>query len=133
MFIDNQLYMSDAQTFASVTGATPSTSYIDMTVAGNAGQPLWVIIRVETVFVTAGSNPTLTVALQCDSDSAFGSATTLWTEATIAEATLVDEYTIYKAPLPDGCERYLRVLYTPSAAYDSGKIDAFLTMNPDRL
>jgi hypothetical protein len=133
MFIDNQLMMSDAQNFATVAIATASTSYIDMTVAGKAGNPLWIIVKVETAFICAGSNPTLTVAIQSDSDSAFGTATSHYTYSTIAEATLVDEYVIAKVQVPDDCGRYLRVYYTPSAAFDAGKVDAFVTMNPDRL
>ncbi len=132
MILDDHLYMSDAQNLATKDAATASTDYIDTTVAGNAGQPLWLVCRVETAFACAGSNPTLDVALQSDSASTFETAVTHWSAATIAEATLVDEYTICKMPLPDGLGRYIRMLYTPSAAFNSGKIDAFLTMNPDR-
>ena len=73
------------------------------------------------------------MAFQTDDDVAFGSATTLWTSATLAQATVVAGYTIFEADLSnydDKLERYIRFTYTcGTAVATKGKIDAFIVLD----
>lgn len=134
MFVDNNLVMSDAQVITA-RAATPSTNVIDLGVTGrNIRNDCKVICRVAGEdFDSAGDAVTLTVAFQTDDDVAFGSATTLWTSATLAQATVVAGYTIFEADLSnydDKLERYIRFTYTcGTAAATKGKIDAFIVLD----
>ena len=134
MFVDNNLVMSDAQVITALA-ATPSTNVIDLGVTGrNIRNDCKVICRVTGEdFDSAGDAVTLTVAFQTDDDVAFGSATTLWTSATLAQATVVAGYTIFEADLSnydDKLERYIRFTYTCGTANATkGKIDAFVVLD----
>ena len=134
MFVDNNLVMSDAQVITA-RAATPSTNVIDLGVTGrNIRNDCKVICRVAGEdFDSAGDAVTLTVAFQTDDDVAFGSATTLWTSATLAQATVVAGYTIFGADLSnydDKLERYIRFTYTCGTAdATKGKIDAFIVLD----
>ena len=134
MFVDNNLVMSDAQVITA-RAATPSTNVIDLGVTGrNIRNDCKVICRVAGEdFDSAGDAVTLTVAFQTDDDVAFGSATTLWTSATLAQATVVAGYTIFEADLSnydDKLERYIRFTYTCGTAdATKGKIDAFIVLD----
>ena len=134
MFVDNNLVMSDAQVITA-RAATPSTNVIDLGVTGrNIRNDCKVICRVVGEdFDSVGDAVTLTVAFQTDDDVAFGSATTLWTSATLAQATVVAGYTIFEADLSnydDKLERYIRFTYTCGTANATkGKIDAFIVLD----
>ena len=134
MFVDNNLVMSDAQAITAQT-ATASTNAIDLGVTGrNIRNDCKVICRVAgEAFDSAADNTTLTVVLETDDDEEFGSATTLWTSATLAQATLVAGYTIFEADLSDyndKLERYLRFTYQCGTAdATKGKIDAFIVLD----
>ena len=134
MFVDNNLVMSDAQVITAQT-ATASTNVIDLGATGrNIRNDCKVICRVAgEAFDSLGDNVTLAVVLKTDDDVNFGSATTLWTSATLAQATLVAGYTIIEADLSDyknKLERYIRFTYTCGTANATkGKIDAFIVLD----
>ena len=134
MFVDNNLVMSDAQVITART-ATASTNIIDLGATGrNIRNDCKVICRVAgEAFDSAGDNVTLAVVLETDDDVAFGSATALWTSATLAQATLVAGYTIFEADLSDyddKLERYIRFKYQCGTANATkGKIDAFVVLD----
>ena len=134
MFVDNNLVMSDSQVITAQT-ATASTNVIDLGATGrNIRNDCKVICRVAgEAFDSAGDNVTLAVVLETDNDEAFGSATALWTSATLAQATLVAGYTIFEADLSDyddKLERYLRFKYQCGTAdATKGKIDAFIVLD----
>lgn len=128
MIIDNFLVMSDAQ---AVTVTAASTSHIDTLAAGDAISPgARLKVAVNTAFVTADS-ATLTVALQTDSDSAFGSATTLITTSALA-VTSIDAIgdNVIDLVIPPVVERYIRVYYTVgTGSFSAGKIDARIVLD----
>jgi hypothetical protein len=128
-------WFSNAQTIATESSGFNCTNVFDTGVTGgcNAYDNMWIVCQVETVFATAGGNPTMTFALVTSADAALGTPTTLHQETTVAEATLVDKYVVFKMRLPRISQRYVGLIYTPSAAFDSGKIDAYMTDNVDYL
>ena len=134
MFLDKDLVMSDAQVITAQS-ATPSSDVIDLNVTGrNIRNNAKLICRVAgEAFDSSADNVTLAVVFQTDDDVAFGSATTLWTSATLAQATLVAGYTIYEVDLSDfndKLERYIRFTYQCGTAdATKGKIDAFIVLD----
>jgi hypothetical protein len=131
MIIDNLLVMSDAQ---AVTVSAASSSHIDTLAAGDAISPgARLKVQINTAFTT-GDNATLTIALQCDSDSAFGSPKTLFATAALA-VTSIDA--IGDIPvdivIPKGCERYVRMYYTVGVGtFSAGKIDARIVLDTNK-
>lgn len=131
--IDKELELSDAQAVTAQT-ATASTNLIDLNETGRdiltAGK---LVCMVNTAFDSAADNTTLTVVLETDDDVEFGSATTLWTSATLAQATVVKGYKIFEAHLSSlegKLERYLRFTYTCGTAdATAGKIDAYIVLD----
>jgi hypothetical protein len=93
------------------------------------GMELEVYLMVDETVTAAGSS-TVTFALQCDDNSAFSSATTLYTTAAIAKATLVAGYKVFDGvKIPRGCERYVSILYTvASGPNDTGKFNAGIVL-----
>ena len=134
MFVDNNLVMSDAQVITAQT-ATASSNVIDLGATDrNIRNDCKLICRVAgEAFDSSGDNVTLAVVLETDDDVDFGSATALWTSATLAQATLVAGYTIFEADLSDyddKLERYIRFTYTCGIAdATKGKIDAFIVLD----
>ena len=95
---------------------------------------IYLVIAVQT---TAGSGGSATgqFTLASDAQAAIatdGSATVHFTSAAIPVATLVAGYQICAIELPRGnYERYIGILQTTgTAAFNAGKINAFLTNNP---
>jgi hypothetical protein len=125
--VDNSLLLSDAQNIQD-TGA--STSHVDSLAAGDAISPgARIKVSVNTAYARAAGASTLVVTLQCDSDSAFGSAKTLLTSASFATSELTAGAVLLDAVIPNGVERYIRAYYTFGAAHDSGKLDAHITLD----
>lgn len=109
------------------TGATPTTKDL-----GN-GEPLYLVIQIDTSVEASGGAANVTFALKSDSVATLDSSpTTHWTSAAIAKGTLVAGYTVCQIALPKGSyERYLGVTYTPDTNNTTaGKANAFLTSNP---
>ena len=130
MITDTELVMSDAQ---AVTVTAPSTSYIDQKAAGDPGKPCYLVIRVDTSFTATGSG-TLTIDLETDDNTAFSSATILWSSGAVGKASLVGSSVGYRKiiPIPIGAERYLRINYTVATGpMTAGNIDAFITKGPE--
>jgi len=128
MLKDKNTMFSDDQ---AVTTTAASTSYLDQLAAGNAVAPgIWLDVRVKTTFTGQGST-TLTIALECDDNTSFSSAKTLFTTAALDESVLVAGYHI-RVKVPIGAERYLRMTYTVgSGPMTAGKIDASMQMDVD--
>lgn len=99
---------------------------------------LYLVIQVDTA-VTSGGSATVQFALASDAQAAIatdGSATIHWQSAAIPKATLVAGYAVCKIEVPLGgapdYERYLGILQTTgTAALTAGKVNAFLTDNPN--
>jgi len=125
MITDKENTFSAAQALT----ATAGSDTIDTSGVGDWGigcDGLYIVVNVDTAFTSAGST-TMTIALQTDDNTAFSSATTLYTSASIAKATMVAGARLLHIPLPIGCERYIRLYYTVSVAdFTAGKINAYL-------
>lgn len=126
MIIDAQNTFSAAQ---AVTGDAASTNVIDTSGVGDIGigcDAMYIVVGVDTTFTSSGAS-TMTVALQTDDNASFSSATTLYTSASIAKASMVAGARLLHFPVPIGCERYIRLYYDVSTAdFTAGKLDAYL-------
>lgn len=120
MLFDAKLLMSSNQ---AITATAASTDVIDRGDSKDVGKAGDVPIAVQ---VTEAFNnlTSLAIAIQTDSDSAFGSAVTLAT-VTVALADLKAGYQLPIITLPKGCKRYLRLNYTVTGtAPTTGKVTA---------
>lgn len=119
------MIFSIEQTFSAgqtVTTTGPSTNVIDLGATGTVvkgpvalvrdigkGEPIAIWIQLDAD--AGGTSPTLDVALQVDSDPAFGSPKTVATAPQIAGGSAGDRVAIHY--IPEGTnERYLRLNYT---------------------
>ena len=122
------------------SGAIASTNVVDLAGAGDEilkydAEAKKMRLHILILEAFAGTGTAVTFAFQTDSDVAFGSAATLWTTGAVAKATLVAGYRVTGQgglPLPDGCERYLRMLYTTDDTFETtGILDAYLSNDAD--
>jgi hypothetical protein len=134
MILDKQNLFSWNQTLNTNTATVASENVIDLAGAevdkagnhpadvGRGNRIRLFGLITETVADTSVTG--LTVTLQTDADEAFGSAATLWTFT----APALTAGTVLNLPeVPTGCERYLRLLYTPVGADidgGTGKVSA---------
>jgi hypothetical protein len=123
MYIDKQLTFSSLQ--GSITTSAASENYVDLGVGGDAyDKELYIVARVGTAFANATS---MSIDIQTDDNTSFSSPDTIGTSGAIAEADLTTNTIVYKARLPKGLQRYLRVFYTVDGTHNAGTIDCFLT------
>ena len=100
------------------------------------GQPVYLVISVDTAVDSAGDGVTVTFTLASDAQAAIatdGSATQHLTTGAIDQADLgAGAQFIYTLPMEGPAyERYLGILQTSgSEAATAGAISAFLTMDP---
>ena len=130
MIMDVYLLMSDSQNLTAVASATASTSYIDTVAAGDDYAGAWYVMNVETALTSATTSNTLTFALQSDSTTAFSTATTHISSGALGSATMVAGYT-FKARIPTGLKRYIRVLMTPVSTVSTGIVSNFIVKDAD--
>jgi len=121
MIIDKELELSSEQ---AITASAASTNYLNQGAARDMGLigRLWALFTVTETFVSAGAS-TLVTKLQCDSDSAFGSAKSPIMTDAIPKATLVAGYQ-FSLPLPVGLdEQNVRAYYEVAVAnFTAGKM-----------
>ena len=127
MFIDSQLLFSDAQAL-SATGA--STNLIDLGVQSYLfdGEPMAVVIQVDTGADYTTTDETYAFALQCDDNSSFSSAATVVTQTISAASSNLAAGAIKVLPIPVGynVERYIRMNYTLGGTTPSITLTCFL-------
>lgn len=106
---DLQTKLSSAQ---ALTATADSTNYYDTTTDYDMsrGEPLAMVITVDTAADTTSGNETYTFALETDDNSSFSSATTLVSK-TIAGADLTAG-SQHILSFQTGAERYLQAAYT---------------------
>lgn len=110
MYIDYETKLSSEQ---AVTSSAASTNYIDLGVARDIGnsEEMFLMVHV-TEAATASGSATVNFSLECDDNSSFSSAKTVYDSGAVAKATLVLNYQFF-IPIPPGCdERYVRLYYT---------------------
>lgn len=132
MILDNQTLLSNRQPITATAG---STDQIDLSPRGagivrdiGAGSNVPMFIQVVETFNNLTS---LTVSLQVDEDSAFGSPKTVATTTAIPLASLVAGYKFLLDYVPRGAdERYMRLLYTiAGTAPTLGRITAGVSLS----
>lgn len=108
--IDKLNMFSEAQ---AITTTAASTNIIDLGVDRDigSGEPIELVIDVNTTFTAAGA-ATLTIDVETDNDSAFGSATVLASTGALALAALTEGSQLLKIRVPMTTERYLRLNHT---------------------
>jgi hypothetical protein len=133
MILDAQLMLSDAQ---AVTAAAGSTNTIDLSTVRDigSGEPLYLVVSVQTALTDGGSNTGTTVALQGDSTTTFTPDGTFtigsFPQAAAAGTTIIHKLNPGSAPLQF---QYIRLLYTPTGAnLTGGAFDAFITKDISR-
>ena len=129
MFVDYENQFSDAQ---AVTASAASTNVVDMLKKkrGAGAKPLKIQCSVQTQLASAGGTATLTVSVQSANVEAFGTKTTHFSTAAIAEASLVAGYDFNLPPLPDDIGRYVRLYFTvANENFTSGNIDGALVLD----
>lgn len=142
MILDELLEFCDAT--ALNTGGAASYligDQIDLKTAGldiGAGEPIWLVITVDTPVDSASDNTVQQFHLVSDDSASIatnGTATYHISTKAFAQ-TEVDAAgdVIFAGPIPAGVyERYLGILHTTStAAATAGKINAFLTKDAAR-
>lgn len=127
LFSDDQAITVTADSTDYVDFGTPGTPFgqsVALNVDQGKGKPIPVLIQVTETF-TGGTD--LTVAIEFDNDSGFGSTTVVWESETIPVASLVAGYQfpIYYIP-PGTTERYAQIRYTVTGTMSAGQITAGL-------
>ena len=117
MILDKELMMSNKQ---ALTTAASSTDVIDLGAAGDAYSSLWLVVNIDTAITG-----TLGIALETDSDVGFATANV--TLVSLAAANARPAGNVYKARLPLGCKRFLRMAYTGTVS--AGVVSAFLVQD----
>lgn len=127
MYIDGELQLSSAQ---DITGSAASENYIDLSVASRdfgKGRPLFLVVTVSEDFDSGADDGTLTITLQKDTATTFGSPTTVLATQAYAEAALTAGREPIVIPIPPGLdERYVRAYYTVAGSgnFTAGTVDA---------
>lgn len=143
MMLDTQEVFSDAQ---AVTATAISANVLDLNPTGgpNAvqdvghGEPTYLVVQTQTTATDTGSDATLAVTLESDTqaDLASGSATVHYSTGALAFAAFATAGTrLAVVRLPDGdYKRYLGVRYTvASGPLTAGAFDAFLTKDVNKI
>lgn len=133
MFLDNENLLADEQ---AVTVSAASEHSIDLGAARDigTGENLYVVAVVTEAFADVGSDATVAVKLQTDSDSAFGSPTDAQELFTLPAVSPVG--TAKFARLQPGAidEQYLRGYFTvANGPLTAGKVKLFLTHAIDKF
>ena len=139
MILDAQNLFSDEQTMAGTITPAASTNVIDLGSERylGTGEPLDIVLQVVEALSDAGSNSTIAVTIQTDTDEAFGSPTVYATVPgytnllTFGPATPVDgtaalpSKVIFRLVPDRPIERYMRLVYTIAGGdLSTGKITA---------
>lgn len=131
--MDAKLELSDAQAITKST-RTASTNFIDLGAASlyvGAGTPLYLNVRVNTLFAGGGATGSLTTHLMDGAHtSGVCSGTTLLSK-TISNSLLTAGKWIMRVAIPvEGYMRFLRLRYVNSQGtteYTAGKVDAWIS------
>jgi hypothetical protein len=128
MIFDKSLQFSDSQALTG-TSLVASTDHLDLGQDRDIGPgtPLWLVVVSKAA--PGGTSPTLTIAIETDSASNFGTKKTLASSGAIAGANF-GLGAMHVIPWPFTNERYARVAFTPGGTSPTFTVDAFLTNQP---
>lgn len=141
MIIDRHNRYSDEQV---ITGSAGSTDIVDLgtfttadgTVSSErrigTGQNLYLVAIVDEAFTDPGSDSTVTITLESDSDAGFGGPTTVFTLGTFGALAAIGSRLVARLPVDALFEQFHRLFYTvANGDLTTGKITAFLTHDID--
>jgi hypothetical protein len=147
MIMDERLEFADAASVAAAAGTALIGDVIDLGATHRdigSGQPVWLVINVDTEIITGGSAGTIKFQLASDAQAAIavdGSASVHWDSGTF----VTDDAAANDAQMNAGgliaavvipmegrvFERYLGILCViATTTVTAGKINAFLTLDP---
>jgi hypothetical protein len=132
MIIDSQLLFSDAQ---AITAAAASTSSVDLGSARDIGlgENLYVAVTVDVAFTDAGSDSTLTVALESDDNAGFASPTSA-TLLTIPALAAVGAKFFARISPDQANQRYIQLRFTPNNGnLTTGSVTAAIVKDIDKV
>lgn len=146
MILDERTEFCDATSVAAAAGTALVGDVIDSSVVRDLGQgqPVYLVINVDTEIITGGVAGTIQFQLASDAQAAIatdGTATAHWTSDTFVTDDAAANDAILNAGGQIACfalpaegiayERYLGILViTATTTTTAGKINAFLTLDP---
>jgi len=138
MILDERLEFADAAAIAlnTTNAIAPNTDVIDLGATPTlrdigAGEPIYLVIQVDTVFAGAG-NVTFDLVSDSTSNLATSKTTHLTTGALAYTVYTAGKTFVYALPQEATYERYLGLWETASGNLTGGKINAFLTRDVAR-
>ena len=149
MIMDERLEFADAVSVAAAAGTALIGDVIDLSSVARdigAGQPMYLVITVDTEIITGGVAGTVKFQLVSDAQAAIatdGTATVhldtgtfVTDDAAANDDALNAGSTLYYGALPgegNAYEQFLGILcITGTTTTTAGKINAFLTLDPPR-
>lgn len=118
---ENEFAKEQAET---TVGAHDSQNVLDLGVGGDDADELFLHIRIDEDFASAGAATAQFKLLTSDS-SDFSSADVMYDSGAIGKATLIEGHEVAKVRIPRGIKRYMKVTETiGTAALTAGKFSA---------
>jgi len=128
---------SDAQDISQAAGSVAATNVLDMQAADlemGAGTPMYLNVRIGTIFDSTGGAATLVVALVNEVDATIdGSSVVIYQTRALVESELTAGAWVLRMPLPVNFDeqRYLGLYYTIGGETSTtGTINAWLDHGP---
>ena len=130
MILDAQLQFSSAQ---ALTATANSTNLIDLGIGVQNlttnlfdGEPMAVFLQVGVAADHTTGDETYAVAIQCDDNTAFSSATALVSQTILFSALTAGAVVVVPIPVGVAVERYLGLRYTLGGTTPSVTLSAYL-------
>ncbi len=133
MILDAQNLFSNEQV---VTASAASTDIFDCSAERSlgTGENVFAVVQVDEAMTDSGSDSTVTVTVQSDALSAFGSPATVLTFNVFAALTAIGERRVLRLPPEVLTEGFLRFYYTvANGNLTTGKFSAFFTKDVEVL
>lgn len=134
--LDKKLELSDAQSITGVTcgASVDSTNVIDIGgtyIPIGPGTPLYLNIRINTAFVSGGTDTTWRFKFETGAATTLG--TVIYETDAIAEAALIAGYWVVRMPIPyNTIAKYIGCNYenvSGDEVCDTGKVDAWISLD----
>lgn len=134
MILDAHARFSNAQ---AITASAASTNLMDLNATERrpgTGKPIYFVVVCTVAMTDSGSDSTVTVTLQSDSTSAFGSAATVLTLPVFAATSAAGTRRVIQLPADTAHEQYIRAYYTvANGNLTTGSFTAFLATNIEAI
>lgn len=123
MILDALTLLSDNQDITGSAAAIVSTNTLDLSVLRDIGASEEPVVVAFTALPLGPAGATLNIAIQTSLDNVT------WTTVEESSPQLISNYTPatlfgFRSDLPVGIQRYIRIVYTASAALTAGSVTA---------